>query len=103
MRNSGFDVLQWLCSAVSHSYVYDNQRVRFFSKKKYASVMWKIVCYLCSKQRNESFFARLNVVALIFRLFMLLLFFSVNIPCQVMSKDIFDTKCISNTKTTSAC
>ena len=34
MRNSGFDVLQWLCSAVSHSYIYDNQRVRFFLKKK---------------------------------------------------------------------
>ena len=33
MRNSGFDVLQWLCSAVSHSYVYGSQRVRFFLKK----------------------------------------------------------------------
>ena len=92
----------WLCSAVSRirSYVYDSHRVRFFPVKVYERYAEERLLSVCSKQRNESFFARLNVVALIFCLF---IFVSIIIPCQVRSKYIFGTKCISNTKTISAC
>ena len=77
MRNSRFGVLQWLRFAVSHSYVYDNRRVRFLPVKVYERYVEDRLLSVCSKQRNESFFARLNVtvVALIFRLFIWFLFF----------------------------
>ena len=65
MRSSRFGVLQWLCSAVSHSYIYDNRRVRFLPVKvyeRYVEDRLLSVCSVCSKQKNETFFARLNVV-----------------------------------------
>ena len=99
MQNSRFGVLQWLCSAVSEKYVYDNQS-SFFASESIRALCKDRLLSVRSEQRNESFFARLNDVASIF---CLLIFFSRNIPCQVRSKYIFDTKCISNTKTISAC
>ena len=74
MRNSGFDVLQWLCSTVSHSYVYDNRRVRFLPVKVCECYVDDRLLSMCSKQRNECIFARLNVVALISRLFICFFF-----------------------------
>ena len=74
MRNSRliFGVLQWLVrSAVSRirSYVYDSRRVRFLPVKVYERYVEDRLLSVRSKQRNESFFACLNVVALIFCLF----------------------------------
>jgi len=66
MRSSRFGVLQWLCSAVSHSYIYDNRRVRFLQVKVYERYVEDRLLSVCSKQRNESFFARLNVVGFFF-------------------------------------
>ena len=47
MRNSRFGVLQWLCPAVSRSYVYENRRVRFLPVKVYERyVEDRLLCVL---------------------------------------------------------
>ena len=42
---------------------------RFLTVEVYERYVEDSLLSVCSEQRNESFFARLNVVALIFRLF----------------------------------
>ena len=68
MRSSRFRVLQWLYSAVSHSYICENRRVRFLPVKVYERYVEDRLLSVCSKQRNENFFARLNVVGFFFQL-----------------------------------
>ena len=56
MRSSRFRVLQWLYSAVSHSYICENRRVRFLPVKVYERYVEDRLLSVCSKERNQKLF-----------------------------------------------